>query len=117
MIDFLILTFLVAASATPGPPILHTRDDAQVVPFLNNALWQEAVAFDAKLGNNSWENRSFYTLMEFDQGKEYCNNSTSGDPINDASGASQGLQSMQAYPCEFNVPQADDPSKTIGTSS
>ena len=117
MINFLFLASLVAASATPDPSILKPRNELNIVPFLNNALWQEAVGFDAKNGNNSWDNRSWYNMYEIYQGKEYCSNSTSGDPINDASGASQSLQQFQAYPCEFDVPQAADPGKTIGVSS
>ena len=100
MRQFIFTIFLAAASVFPF----------QFTPFLNNALWQEAIAFDAKDGNGSTENQSFYTSEQELQSQEYSSD------VESASSASVVLQNFNSYPAEFDQPQAANPSTTLGMS-
>ena len=79
----------------------------------NTALWQEALALDAKAGAGSM-NQMFYRAVAYLQKIE-------SDPHSSGSGSSlspymvaKGLQAMQLYPTQFNQPQAANPANSLG---
>ena len=81
----------------------------------NTALWQEALALDAKAGAGSM-NQMFYRAVAYLQRIE-------SDPHSSGSGSSlspymvaKGLQALHLYPTQFNQPQAADPAKSLGKS-
>lgn len=79
----------------------------------NTALWQEALALDAKAKAGSM-NQMFYRTVAYLQKVE-------SDPYSTGSGSglrpniiAKGLQALHLYPTQFNQPQAADPAKSLG---
>lgn len=93
------------------PPELMSATPA---PLENAALWQEAVAFDARIEGNVWINRLFYSTQAFFQSVENSSIHYAQFDVLDASGASAGLQAIRSYPVEYHQAQAADPASTIG---
>ncbi|KAL6717441.1 hypothetical protein ACLMJK_005356 [Lecanora helva] len=113
------LAFLALVNASPKPQVnissgLPTPPAFKVSPspspFANAALWQEAVANDAKIG--STDNRSFYAAVAYAQTLENSSNSIIADALEGAETISKALQALNIYPTDFNQEQALDPATT-----
>ena len=122
---FYLLALLALANASPNPQFgvnskIPTAPLSKVpptpLPFANAALWNEAVANDARLGAASTTTQYFYATIAWVQTQENSSNSILTDSLSGARAASQGLQALSLYPTEFNQAQALDPANTIGTS-
>lgn len=83
-------------------------------PFVNAALWNEAVVNDARLGTSHTENQYFYALLASLQIQENSSLSIIEDSLDGAQVASRALQHLNIPPTEFNQAQALDPAKTQG---
>ena len=102
--------FLIAvawANASPNPQSSPSSLAPTVaVPCQNNAIWQEAVANDEKLGNGSTDTRLFYYNIANMQTLEFSSNGSQSDTILQASEQSQALQALKNYAMDYNQPQA-----------
>ncbi|KAL8838124.1 MAG: hypothetical protein Q9170_002265 [Blastenia crenularia] len=111
----------VSAASTSSSGILGTLPEPTTAinfdrPFGNNALWQEALAFDKAAGVEK-ENRMFYAIIaNFQVAENSARNSLAGISLT-SSMISQGLEALNIYPMQFNQPQANDPETLVQLSS
>ena len=94
----------------PDPPPGTIMDE----PIANEALWQEALSFDAQ--KNGKPNQMLYQVLAYFQKMENSSNSHTLDPLTSSSWISRGLQRLKAYPTQFNQRQANDPKTSLGES-
>ena len=81
----------------------------------NTALWQEALALDAKATVGSM-NQMFYRTVAYLQKIESDPHSSGSGSVSSPSWIAKGLQSLHIYPTQFNQPQAADSAKSLGES-
>lgn len=99
-------------------PLPSHVPDSSPKPLKNDALWQEAIRFDAILGHGPNPNQAAYQLVQSLQLWENCSHSCDEacpwGPIKSAATISQGLQAARIYPTRFNQAQSADSTQSIG---
>ena len=79
----------------------------------NSALWQEALAFDAKAKAGTMNQMVYRTIAYLQRVESDPHSSESGSGWS-PSMIAKVLQAMHVYPTQFNQPQAADPAKSLG---